>query len=66
MSCFVNYIAFFVFFLQEIEDYFKLSRRELLRTEFAVLVALEFCCYYSEAEINSAYQCMDSLIEPDD
>ena len=42
--------------LQELEEYFKLHRKDLLAFEFAVLVALEFSLHTPDAEIFTHYQ----------
>ena len=41
---------------QEIEDSFKLHRRDLLALEFGVLVALEFSLLVSDLEIKAHHQ----------
>ena len=52
----VNNTISVVLIFQEIEDTFKLHRKELLATEFGVLLGLEFGLHVSDSEINPHYQ----------
>ena len=42
--------------LQELEESFKLHRRDMLVLEFAVLVALEFALHVPDSEVYPHYQ----------
>ena len=42
--------------VQELEEAFKLHRRDMLALEFAVLVALEFALHVPDSEIYPHYQ----------
>lgn len=46
----------FNFLLQQIEDDFRLSRKEMLAYEFATLVALEFSLLIADSDIYPHYQ----------
>ena len=41
---------------QELEESFKLHRREMLAVEFTVLVALEFALHIPDSEVYPHYQ----------
>ena len=50
-----RYFAFFPMF-QQIEDDFRLNRKEMLAYEFATLVALEFSLLIPDSDIYPHYQ----------